>query len=239
MPGVMARSTGGSVRRIVGSARGPRLVDRWRAEVPPGFRPGPGVGLSSATSPVGCRARLLMRRDIALGRSFAQAFTQADRSLFTALAGGRPLLDPVLPRLSHGRRPRPAVVGCGGGAGGRQGAPPPGRGPRPDRARYRQRPGQRPGQAGVPPRPAADAWHPAAAPALPRPDDLLVPFRARRVRRRLRDRGRPRRARGGGAGGRPRRRRGVLPGVCRGALPRGRGRGDPAGHRARACSPRR
>ncbi len=42
-----------------------------------------------------------MRRDIALGRSFAQAFTQADRSLFTALAGGRPLLDPVLPRLSH------------------------------------------------------------------------------------------------------------------------------------------
>ncbi|THJ74681.1 hypothetical protein, partial [Candidatus Frankia alpina] len=63
--------------------------------MPPGFRPGPGVGLSSATSPVGRRARLLMRRDIALGRSFAQAFTQADRSLFTALAGGRPLLDLV------------------------------------------------------------------------------------------------------------------------------------------------
>lgn len=49
----------------------------------------------------GRRARLLMRRDIALGRTAVHAFTRADRSLFTALAGGRPLLDPVLPRLSH------------------------------------------------------------------------------------------------------------------------------------------
>ncbi|EIV96563.1 sphingosine/diacylglycerol kinase-like enzyme [Frankia sp. QA3] len=75
----------------------PRLVDRWLAEVPRGS----GAGLPPATSPVGRRARLLMRRDIALGRTFMQAFTRADRSLFTALAGGRPLLDPVLPRLSH------------------------------------------------------------------------------------------------------------------------------------------
>ncbi|MCL9762701.1 bifunctional phosphatase PAP2/diacylglycerol kinase family protein [Frankia sp. AiPa1] len=42
-----------------------------------------------------------MRRDIAVGRTFANAFMRADRSLFTSLAGGRPLLDPVLPRLSH------------------------------------------------------------------------------------------------------------------------------------------
>lgn len=61
-----------------------------------------------------------MRRDIALGRSFAQAFTQADRSLFTALAGGRPLLDPVLPRLSHG----PSTTACCGGVWrGRWGPP--------------------------------------------------------------------------------------------------------------------
>ncbi|KQM03797.1 sphingosine/diacylglycerol kinase-like enzyme [Frankia sp. CpI1-P] len=85
------------MRGIVGAARGTGLADRWRAEVSRGSR----VGLPPATSPVGRRARLLMRRDIALGRSFVQAFTRADRSLFTALAGGRPLLDPVLPRLSH------------------------------------------------------------------------------------------------------------------------------------------
>lgn len=47
------------------------------------------------------RARLLMRRDIAAGQTFAAAFSRADRSLFTALAGGRPLIDPLLPRLSH------------------------------------------------------------------------------------------------------------------------------------------
>ncbi len=85
------------MRGIVGVARGTGLADRWRAEVSRGS----GGGLPSAASPVGRRARLLMRRDIALGRSFVQAFTRADRSLFTALAGGRPLLDPVLPRLSH------------------------------------------------------------------------------------------------------------------------------------------
>ncbi|MCM3882673.1 bifunctional phosphatase PAP2/diacylglycerol kinase family protein [Frankia sp. R82] len=42
-----------------------------------------------------------MRRDIAAGQTFAAAFVRADRSLFAALAGGRPLIDPVLPRLSH------------------------------------------------------------------------------------------------------------------------------------------
>jgi undecaprenyl-diphosphatase len=42
-----------------------------------------------------------MRRDIALGRTLTEAFIRIDGSLFTALAGGRPLLDPVLPRLSH------------------------------------------------------------------------------------------------------------------------------------------
>ncbi|TFE33442.1 phosphatase PAP2 family protein [Frankia sp. B2] len=65
-------------------------------------RPGNGTAPRwPAENRLGRRVRILMRRDIALGRTFLHAFTSADRSLFAALAGGRPLLDPALPRLSH------------------------------------------------------------------------------------------------------------------------------------------
>ncbi len=69
-----------------------RLIRLWQAD--------PGARVPGA-APVGRRARRLMRRDIEFGRTFAEAFLRADNSLFASLAGGRPLLDPVLPRLSR------------------------------------------------------------------------------------------------------------------------------------------
>ncbi|SQD94568.1 Phosphoesterase PA-phosphatase related [Parafrankia sp. Ea1.12] len=50
---------------------------------------------------VGDLARLLVRHDVAIGRRFVHTFITVDRAMFSAIAGARPLVDPLLPRLSH------------------------------------------------------------------------------------------------------------------------------------------
>ncbi|OAA28248.1 undecaprenyl-diphosphatase [Frankia sp. EI5c] len=42
-----------------------------------------------------------MRHDVAIGRRLLRTGTALDRALFSSIAGARPLVDPLLPRLSH------------------------------------------------------------------------------------------------------------------------------------------
>ncbi|KPM54677.1 PA-phosphatase [Frankia sp. R43] len=46
-------------------------------------------------------ARLLVRHDVEIGRRLLRSGTALDRAMFSSLADARPLLDPLLPRLSH------------------------------------------------------------------------------------------------------------------------------------------
>lgn len=53
---------------------------------------------TSATAGV---ARFLMWHDVELARRFVRTCTAVDRAMFSSIAGARPLVDPLLPRLSH------------------------------------------------------------------------------------------------------------------------------------------